>query len=338
MAYNTFVNRATPGGQPLIPEVVQKEIAQAAIQMSVASKLMTHATMTTNQTRIPVMASYPLAYWVAGTSLADRDIGLKQTTTMTWDNVYINAEELAVIVPIPNNLIKDVKYPLWDEIKPRIKEAIALAIDETIFFGTIQGTSNIPPTFPQAIIPAAAAAGNQVVAGTSAIDTLDDINEVYKTVEADGYDITGVWARTQVRGMLRGLRSTTKESLFVPDNGTPADNIRTGSLFGEPIYFSKAGFAGFSTANTNYSLVAGQWDQAVFAIREDIDMYTSTDGVITDDAGNIVFNLFQQDMSALRVTWRGGWAVPNPINKMQPTAASRYPFGVLKQKSAAGGE
>lgn len=335
--YNAVVNRATPGGQPLIPEVVQREIVQAAVEQSAASKLMRHATMSTNQTRIPVLASFPLVFWVNGASLSDRDTGLKQTTTMTWDNVYINAEELAVIVPIPKNLLADVKYPLWDEIKPRIREAIALGIDETIFFGTLQGAS-APTTFPQAIIPAAVAAGNQVVAGTSAIDVLDDINEVMKTVEADGYENTGFWGRTQLRGALRGLRSTTREQLFVPDTGTPSDAIRLATLYGEPIYFSKAGFSGFATGAANYSMITGQWDQAILAVREDLQMEMFREGVITDDAGNIVYNLMQQDMVAMRVTWRGGWAVPNPINRMQGTAANRYPFGVLKQRAAGTGE
>lgn len=335
--YNSVVNRGTPGGQPLIPEQVQREIVQGAVEQSAASKLMAHATMSTNQTRIPVLASFPLAFWVNGASLADRDKGLKQTTTMTWDNVYINAEELAVIVPIPINLVKDTKYPLWDQIKPRVREAIALAIDETIFFGTNQGDA-APTTFPTAIVPAAVAAGNQVVAGTSTIDVLDDINEVMKAVEADGYEITGFWGRTQLRGTLRGLRDTTKNLLFVPDNSTPADRVRGGSLYGEQIYFSRAGFAGFATGAANYSMIAGQWDQAVLAVREDVDMEMFREGVITDGDGNIVYNLMQQDMVALRVTWRGGWAVPNPINRMNQTAATRYPFGVLKQRAATGGE
>lgn len=331
--YNSVVNRATPGGQPLIPEQVQKEIVQGVIEQSAAMRLMRHVQMGTNQTRIPVLSAFPLAYFITGAGLADRDVGLKQTTTMSWDNVYLNAEEIAVIVPIPENLIKDVKYPLWDQIKPRIREAISIALDDAVFFGT-----GAPATWPTAIVPAAVSAGNQVVAGTSTIDVLDDINEVVKTVEADGYEVTGFWGRTQLRGTLRGLRATTKELLFVPDNSTPADTIRSGSLFGERVYFSRAGFTSFATGAANYSLIAGEWDQAILGIREDVDMQMFREGVITDDAGQIIYNLMQQDMVALRVTWRGGFAVPNPINRMQQTAASRYPFGVLKQRAATGGE
>jgi HK97 family phage major capsid protein len=337
MPYDSNITRATPGGSPLIPEVVRREIVAPDAEKSAAMQLMQTIDMGTNQTRIPVMASYPLAYFITGSALADRDVGLKQTTTMTWDNVYLNAEEMAVIVPIPNNLVADTKYPLWDLIRPRVREAIAIALDDAVFFGT-----NKPTTWPNAIVPGAVAASNQVVAGTSTIDVLDDINEVMRLVENDGYDVTGFWGRNQLRGKLRGLRSTTKELLFVPDNGTPSNvgigGTTRGTLYNEPIVFSKAGFSSFATGAANYSMIAGQWDQAILGIRQDIQMESFDSGVITDDAGNIVFNLLQQDMRALRVIWRGGFAVPNPINRMNQTAGTRYPFAVLKQNVGGTGE
>jgi len=54
-----------------------------------------------------------------------------------------------------------------------------------------------------------------------------------------------------------------------------------------------------------------------------------TEAVLQDAAGNIVYNLAQQDMVALRAVMRLGFALPNPINRMQPTAASRFPFATL---------
>ena len=51
--------------------------------------------------------------------------------------------------------------------------------------------------------------------------------------------------------------------------------------------------------------------------------------VLTDAANNIVFNLPQQDMVALRAVIRLGWQMPNPINRIRPTEAQRYPIGIL---------
>jgi len=54
--------------------------------------------------------------------------------------------------------------------------------------------------------------------------------------------------------------------------------------------------------------------------------------VITDASGAIIYNLFQQDMTAMRVVMRMGWQLPNPPNwiKQSDSDTSRYPFAVLR--------
>jgi HK97 family phage major capsid protein len=252
-----------------------------------------------------------------------------------WDNVYLNAEEMAVIVPIAKNLLDDLDYDFWSQTKPKITEAFAVALDDAIFFGT-----NAPTTFPPSIVSGANAAGNLVVAGTSTVDFLDDVNNAMAAVEADGFDVTGFWARRQVKAKLRGLRDTTKGLLFIGDNSTPAAAVNVGTLYGEPIVFSNAGLASFNTGATGYSMIGGEWDQSMLAIRDDISMEMFDTGVITDNGSPpvIQYNLLQQDMVALRVTARFAWAIPNPVNRQQPTKASRYPFFAIQQKAATGGE
>jgi HK97 family phage major capsid protein len=295
---------------------------------------MPHVRMKRAQQRIPVLSQLPTAYWITGASLDARDVGMKQTTSIAWDNVYLNAEEVAVIVPIAKNLLSDMDYDFWTQVKPKVTEAFGVALDEAIFFGV-----NAPTTFPPAIVTGANSAGNLVVAGTSTVDFLDDVNTAMAAVEADGFDITGFWARRQVRAKLRGLRDTTKGLLYYPDQAPTAD-ARVGTLFGEPIVFSNAGLSGFNTGAAGYSMIGGEWDQSMLAIREDIEMEMFDTGVITDNATPpvIQYNLLQQDMVALRVTARFAWAIPNPINRQQQTKASRYPFFVIQQKAATGGE
>jgi HK97 family phage major capsid protein len=297
-------------------------------------RLMPHVRMKRAQQRIPVMSQLPTAYWVTGASLDARDIGMKQTTTLAWDNVYLNAEEIAVIVPIAKNLLADMDYDFWTQVKPKVTEAFGVALDEAIFFGV-----NAPSTFPASIVSGANAAGNLVVAGTSTVDYLDDVNNAMGLVEADGYDVTGFWARRQVKSKLRGLRDTQKGLLYYPD-APPTGSVNVGTLYGEPIVFSNAGLSGFATGAANYSMVLGDWEESMLAIRDDIDMEMFDTGVITDNGAPpvIIYNLLQQDMVALRVTARFAWAVPNPINRQQSTKASRYPFAVVQQKAATGGE
>jgi hypothetical protein len=64
-------------------------------------------------------------------------------------------------------------------------------------------------------------------------------------------------------------------------------------------------------------------------MRQDITYKVLDQAVIQDGAGNIVYNLAQQDMVALRAVMRLGFALPNPINAIETTAASRFPFAVL---------
>ena len=78
--------------------------------------------------------------------------------------------------------------------------------------------------------------------------------------------------------------------------------------------------------------IAGDWTQLVYSIRKDISFKVFDQGVITDptQSNAIVANLMQQDMIALRMTMRLGFALPNPVNRVNPSKASRYPFAVLK--------
>ena len=108
-----ITNRAD--AEALIREQIVSNIFQDApkhsVFMGMARKL---PNMTSNQTRIRVLDFLPTAYWVDG------DTGMKQTTRQAWDNVYLNAGELAVIVPIPDAVLSDSEFDIFGEITPRV--------------------------------------------------------------------------------------------------------------------------------------------------------------------------------------------------------------------------
>lgn len=66
----------------------------------------------------------------------------------------MNAEELAVLVPVPDSIASDADYDIWGEVQPRIQEAMGKAIDRAIFFGV-----NAPASWPTNLKSAAIAAG-----------------------------------------------------------------------------------------------------------------------------------------------------------------------------------
>jgi hypothetical protein len=153
---------------------------------------------------------------------------------------------------------------------------------------------------------------------------------VISLIEADGFMATGHLAHVSMRGKLRGVRSKVYDGSAAANLGTPifTRSMQEGSSYnldGSPIYFPTDGSIS-SSAALQFS---GQWDQLVWAMRQDVTYKVLDQAELQDSSGNIIYNLAQQDMVALRVVMRLGFAMPNPINRMQQTAASRCAFAAL---------
>jgi HK97 family phage major capsid protein len=135
------------------------------------------------------------------------DTGLKQTTEINWSNKYLNVEEIAVIVPIPDNVLADVAVNVWDEAMPYLSEAVGITLDTAVLFGT-----NAPSSFPTNVVAAAAAASNTVTEGTVAASGgyMADIDLAYGKVETDGFEPNGVIASTSLKGKLRAARNSPR--------------------------------------------------------------------------------------------------------------------------------
>ena len=105
------------GAEALINDQVSKEIVQGAIEASaVLTNFRKLPNMSSKKTRVPVLSMLPVAYFVDG------DTGQKKTAEMQWKNKYLNAEEIAVIVPIPEAVLDDSDYDIWGEVKPKLVE------------------------------------------------------------------------------------------------------------------------------------------------------------------------------------------------------------------------
>lgn len=310
MAVNDLITRTDAG--PLIPEDESNVILQAVQEQSAARRLMRTVTMSTKQTRLPVLSTLPQAYFVDG------DAGLKQTTALQWANRYLIAEEIAVIVPVPDNVIADSQFDLWAEIRPNLVAAVGRTLDAAVLFGV-----NKPASWPAAVVPGAVAAGNTFTRGSVVDqDVAEDVNQVMALVEDDGFTVNGFAARPRMRSTLRGLRATDGTPIYSPSltGATPA------TLYGEQVAYVDGG----AWDETQADLIAGDWTQAVLGIRQDISFRVFTEGVVSDNTGTVVLNLMQQDTSALRLTFRVAFQVANPITSVNLVEANRYPFAVLE--------
>jgi HK97 family phage major capsid protein len=316
VAYNNLISRTDAGA--LMPEEISREMIGKAIEQSAVLGLFRRVPVGRAQVRFPVLSALPVAYWVNG------DTGLKQSTEVNWSNKYLNIEEIAAIVPIPDNVVADVEVNIWDDVMPLLTEAVGRTLDQAVFFGV-----NAPGTFPTNVVAAATAAGNNVVEGTAAASGgyMGDIDLAYAKLDADGYVATGIAAATSFRSKLRSARDTTGQRL---DAGRINPSLT--DVDGLPVRYPMRGlWPTGGGAGTNARAIVGEFDdQFVIGVRQDVTFKVSNEAVIQDNTGQIIYNSFQQDLTFLRVTFRAGWQVANTINNDQPVEGSRYPAAVLE--------
>lgn len=304
----------------LIPEPVTREIIQGAVAESAVLRMARRLPNMTSKTQtLNVLDALPTAYFVNGeaTSSAAADTAaFKQTTSMAWDKKKLYAEEIAVIVPIPEAVLDDSDYDIWGEVRPRLQEAFGKVIDAAILYGT-----NKPTSWRDGLVPSAETAG-AVVAATS--DIFADImaeNGVIAKVEESGYIPNGVMAAIQLRSKLRGLVDANGQPIFKTD----MQGSTRYALDGMDMYFPVNGAfdPGESLA------IVGDWSQLVYAIRQDMTFKIFDSGVIQDPSSkSILYNLMQNDMVALRAVMRLGWEIPNPINAYNADLDAAFPFAV----------
>lgn len=302
----------------LIPEPVTREIIQGAVAESAVLRMARRlADMTSKTQTLNVLDALPTAYFVNGEA-TDSGAGdaFKQTTKMAWAKKKIYAEEIAVIVPIPEAVLDDSNYDIWGEIRPRLSEQFGKLIDAAILFGTDK-----PSTWRKGVVQSAIEAGNGVATGTSLFDDIMGANGLIAKVEQDGFNPNGVMSAVQMRGQLRGLKDTTGQPIFKTD----MQGSTRYALDGMDMYFPMNGSFDPSQAQ----MIVGDWSQLVYAIRQDITFKIFTEGVIQNPTTKAIeYNLMQNDMVALRAVMRLGWEIANPINAYNADIENPFPFSV----------
>ena len=290
----------------VMSEIVEGTIKQSAV-LSMFRRL---PNMTSNKMKMRVLDSLPMAYWVD----AETNNGRKKLTKMAWDNKFITAEEIAVIVPIKEDVLDDADYDIWADVRPRLVEAFGKTIDNAILTGV-----NKPKGFRADLLTSVLNAGAVVTQGVD--QTLySAINDAMTKVEESGYNPTGLIGGVGVKGQFRMMLDTS---------GQPIAGTEIGNL---PKYYVDNG-----AWDKDKALMAiGDFNQAVYSIRQDITYKIHDQAIIQDPAtGEILYNLAQEDMVALRVVMRLGWEIPNPINALNPDEGTRFPFAIIAKNGGS---
>ena len=144
-------------------------------------------------------------------------------------------------------------------------------------------------------------------------------------VEESGRMVTAAIGAMGMRAKLRGIRSGDGLPIFKSD----MQGATQYALDGAPMFFPQNG----SFDQSRAQLIVGDFSRAVYSIRKDVTVKILTEGVIQDPGTKeIVYNLAQQDMIAMRVVFRMGWALPNPATRMDGDRTG-CPFAYLEPAS-----
>ena len=295
--------------EALFTEDLVAEIIQGVTKQSAALSMFRRLpNMSSNIMRMRVLDALPMAYWINDST----NNGRKNVTNAAWANKYIVPAEIAVIVPIKEDVLDDASIDIWGEIRPRLVEAIGKKIDQAIFVGVDK-----PSAWRADLLTSIAQANAFVTQGSGTLYSA--INDAMVKVEESGYNPTGIVGGVDVKGKFRMMLDTAGQ----PIKGTEIDEMPKAYIDNGAWDKSKA------------QMIVGDFTQAVYSIRQDITYKVLDQAVIQNPSdGEIMYNLAQEDMVALRVVMRLGWEIPNPITSLQPDETVRFPFAAIQAASA----
>jgi HK97 family phage major capsid protein len=292
----------------LIQEAYANDFLATAAGTSCVLRAFPTRNLGTKTTHEPVLATKPHAKWVQESATSAS--GVKPTGKVTWADKTLVAEELAVIVPVHENVIDDATESVLAEITKAGAEAIAYALDAAVIFG-----HNKPATWTSnALLPSAVAAGganHQVFSGTPGATDL--AGSFLKAAEAlsDKYDPTTILTRKGMKFRLANLRDSQGEPIFMPSMSS--DPSAADSLYGLTVNYA----TGTVGDDANGDVLV--WDpsmaealvvdrsRVVIGIRQDITVK------FLDQATVGGINLAERDMVALRFKARFAYVLGDNI-------------------------
>jgi HK97 family phage major capsid protein len=309
----------------VVPREYSAQIIEEATQASAALTLGQRLPMGTRITELPIPKTFPKAEWVTSPYAGAANTGRKNYTDIGLQPQVITAEEVAAVIAIPDVYLDDNEINLWNFCRPRLAEAIGVAVDDAMLFGVAGAT---PPTFPGGGVAGVA----QIVDPAGADDVVDAVNQAMALVEADGLAVTGHAADLIVKSRLRGVRDSTGALLLGTEQ---VGQTQRPTLYGAPIAYNP--FTQIGPAPALPDFITGAWQYLIIGVRQDIRFKLDPSGVILGTTTANSVSGFQDNVTPMKVWARFGCAIVNPPTVRRP-AGSR-PFAKVKLSavtSAAG--
>ena len=155
--------------------------------------------MSASETELRILDALPVSYWVSDNT------GFKKTTNLKWANKRIIAQELATIVPISINSIRDSAIDVWETVKRNVIHDIHKKIDTAIITG-----EDKPVMFPASLIDTTINADLTV---TTTSSFLSDTDSAMAKVESSGYIPNAIMVGVGMRSALRRIVDSTGQPI-----------------------------------------------------------------------------------------------------------------------------
>lgn len=266
----------------LIQDAYSDTLLAAAVDSSAALQAFRNVDMGTKTVNLPVLATIPEADWVSES--ATDPSGLKPTAEVTWGNKQLVAEEIAVIIPVHENVVDDATSDILADIATQGGAAIGRKLDAAVFFGDDKPVSWTSSD----LLSAAAGAAQTVTAGTGINDLAGAIFQAAGFVDEAGFEPTTLAAPRGLRFRLANLRDNENAPIFLPSlSSTPG---AVDSIAG----MEAAWVSGRVWDRDDAEAIVVDADRVIIGVRQDITVK------FLDQATVGGINLAERDMVALR--------------------------------------
>ena len=286
----------------LIQEAYADTLLGSATEASTVLSAFPTVNMGTKLSHLPVLATLPEAGWVSESATASE--GVKPTSQVTWADRTLVAEEIAVIIPIHENVIDDATVAVLSEIAALGGQAIGKKLDQAVLFGVDK-----PASWVSSDLLAAAVAANQDIASVSGdaneSDIVGAVNQVSELIALAGYAPDTLISSLALRYRVANLRDANGQLVF-----------RDESFSGYRTFFNRNG-AWDAESATSFVVDSSR---VRIGVRQDIQVK------FLDQATVAGINLAERDMVALRLKARFAYVLGNGAT---PAGTAKVPVGVV---------
>lgn len=286
-------------GGYLVPEEFEADVKRIVEDFGIVSKLATKFPMNSDTMNIPrLSASVTVSY--PGEATAGSG------STPTLESVQLLAKTIVGITPMSNELLADANVNVVDLLAQLFGEAIAGTIDSQAFTGTgspftgIFGDTGVTVVTP--------ATGNSTFTLCATPDNFRTLISQVKPWALSGsafFMNRAVWEIVQTKkASSGGDYFASAVNPVVSGSGVAGMNAPAGTLWGYPVYLTDK-ITGTTGVSTKFA-VFGNLKHVYLGERAGMTVDIGREGTVGSD------NLFEKNMSAVRVTSRHAIAVGLP--------------------------